>query len=155
WLTPWNVLEYKGKTVSARVADLDSLVELGLGVHRRLNELEVKEGRPEVDRQGMSWWYLARHLGWRFLRDAAALLGQELEELAPGVWRARLPERALLLVSGDELEVNRDSLPLHVLGGVPEAARPTVAQLLRAEPELARAYGGWLALYEPIIWQEV
>jgi hypothetical protein len=53
------------------------------------------------------------------------------------------------------VEVNRDSLPLHVLGGVPEAARPTVAQLLRAEPELARAYGGWLSLYEPIIWQEI
>src|SRR5436190_393210 len=70
WLTTWNVLEYKGKTVSARVDDLDLLVELGLGIHRRLNQLEVKEHRPEVDQCGMSWWYLAPHLGKRFLPDA-------------------------------------------------------------------------------------
>src|SRR4051794_28854680 len=43
WLTPWNVLEFKGPTVSARVDHLDSLVELGLGIHRRLNEERTKQ----------------------------------------------------------------------------------------------------------------
>jgi len=37
-LTPWNILEYKGPSVSARFEHLDLLIELGLGIHRRLNE---------------------------------------------------------------------------------------------------------------------
>src|SRR5713101_5235202 len=37
-LTTWNILEFKGPTVSARLRDLHLLVELGLGIHRRLNE---------------------------------------------------------------------------------------------------------------------
>ena len=38
-LCTWNVLEYKGPTVSPRFDELHDLVELGLGIHRRLNEL--------------------------------------------------------------------------------------------------------------------
>ena len=50
WLTGWNVLEFKGPTVSARVDDLDALVELGLGVHRHLNEEQAKQPRSEAER---------------------------------------------------------------------------------------------------------
>src|SRR3954451_16406733 len=45
WLASWNVLEFKGPRVSARLEDLDALAELGLGIHRRLNEDCIKERR--------------------------------------------------------------------------------------------------------------
>src|SRR5207253_697685 len=47
-LTAWNVLEFKGPTVSARVDDLDDLLEVGLGIQRRLNEEQAKQGQPQV-----------------------------------------------------------------------------------------------------------
>ena len=118
WLTAWNVLEFKGPTVSARVDDLDALLELGLGIHRHLNEESAKQRQPQVGRPDVSFWYLANHLGRRFLRDARDLLG-ELEVLAEGVWRARLLQRSLVLVSGRELPVERDSVPVHLLGKEP------------------------------------
>jgi hypothetical protein len=49
-LTTWNILEYKGPTVSARVDDLDFLVELGLGIHRRLNEERIKGSKSRCPR---------------------------------------------------------------------------------------------------------
>src|SRR5262245_806800 len=39
-LTPWNIFEYKGPTVSARRRDLQLLIELGLGIERRLQQTE-------------------------------------------------------------------------------------------------------------------
>jgi hypothetical protein len=41
-LTTWNILEFNGRSVSARLRDLDLLVELGLGVDRRLNEERIR-----------------------------------------------------------------------------------------------------------------
>src|SRR5919108_5142355 len=45
-LTTWNVLEFKGPTVSPRDEDLESLFEVGLGIHRRLNEERSQEQQP-------------------------------------------------------------------------------------------------------------
>src|SRR4051794_300932 len=42
-LTTWSLLEYKGPTVSTRFDELHDLIELGLGISRRLNELQKKE----------------------------------------------------------------------------------------------------------------
>jgi hypothetical protein len=123
WLCDWNVLEFKGPTVTARVADLDLLIELGLGIHRRLNEQRRKDRQPKVRREGLSFWYLAPHLGRRFLTDARRLLGG-LEELGAGVWRASNLERAGILVSNREVPVERDSVPVHLLVREPlETAR--------------------------------
>lgn len=58
-LTAWNVLEFKGPTVAARPQDLLLLIELGLGIARRLN---AKRRRPLVEGQ-ISFWYLANQLG--------------------------------------------------------------------------------------------
>jgi hypothetical protein len=66
-----------------------------------------------------------------------------------------LLHRPVMLVSGQEVEVQRDSLPLHVLGGVDEASRAAVARLLGSDPALGSLYGAWLSLYEPALWQEV
>jgi hypothetical protein len=65
-LTWWNVLEYKGPTVSARLDDLDHLIELGLGIHRRLNMERRKDKQHFVPAQDASFWYLANRLGQRF-----------------------------------------------------------------------------------------
>jgi hypothetical protein len=154
WLTEWNVLEFKGPSVSARVADLDLLVELGLGIHRRLNEQRRKDRRPEVERGGLSFWYLAPHLGRRFLAEARRLLGP-LDELGAGVWRVRILERAVLLVSNRQVPVDRDSVPVHLLTREPADTARAVAQVLRAHQELWKLYGPWLATRNPLLWEEI
>src|SRR5260370_26201894 len=85
-LTTWNVVEFKGRTVSARVADLDLLVELGLGVDRRLNEERVKQKRTPRRPEETSFWYIANRLGHRFLRECRNALWP-LEASGAGVWR--------------------------------------------------------------------
>jgi hypothetical protein len=154
WLSTWNVLEFKGPTVSARVADLDLLAELGLGIDRRLNEERTRQRRTAVPRAEMSFWYLANHLGRRFLADARALLG-ELEVLAAGVWRGRLLQRPLLLVSGGDLPVERESLPVHLLGKEPLPNTPGLAQLLGSQPDLWNLFGSWVVTKHPAIWEEM
>src|SRR5471030_2554383 len=54
-LTRWNVLEFKGRSESARVNDVDLLVEVGLGIHRRLQE---QEPNSKIGRVHVSFWYL-------------------------------------------------------------------------------------------------
>jgi len=153
-LTPWNVLEYKGPTVSPRFDELHDLLELGLGIHRRLNELERKAQRPEMDCPDVSFWYLVNHLGQRFLAELPRRLPGSREE-EPGIWQAEVFGHPVLLVSVQELPVHRDSLALHLLAGVPEAEQRTVTDVLKAEPALWPSYGAWLAHREPAIWQEI
>ncbi len=83
-LTPWNVFEFKGPTVSPRRGDVDALVELGLGINRKLNEDRQQAGQPILDPSDVSFWYLANHLGRRILRDFRQTLG-ELEVVSTGV----------------------------------------------------------------------
>ena len=75
-LTTWNVLEFKGPTVSPRLRDLERLVELGLGIGRRLNEERRKRGGRPLEPQDVSFWYLVNRLGGRFVRGARHQLGQ-------------------------------------------------------------------------------
>jgi len=79
-LTRWNVLEFKGRSESARVGDVDLLVEIGLGIHRRL---QAQEPKTKIGRAEVSFWYLANHLGKRFLDRVIELLG-ELKKTGPG-----------------------------------------------------------------------
>jgi hypothetical protein len=154
WLSEWNVLEFKGPSVSARVADLDLLVELGLGIHRRLNEQRRKERQPEVGRDGVSFWYLAPHLGRRFLAEARGLLG-DLEGLEAGVWRGRILGRQVFLVSNRAVPVERDSVPVHLLTPEPIEETGQLVQVLRANQDLLALYGPWLATSHPALWEEV
>jgi hypothetical protein len=154
WLTPCNVLEFKGPTVSARVDDLDSLLELGLGIQRRLNEQRAKDGQELFGRRDVSFWYLANHLGRRFLRAVQDLAGPT-EELAAGVWRIAVWQRSLILVSNRAVAVERDSLPVHILTTEPVATRREIACLLVADAELWKAYGNWLSSVSPSVVEEV
>jgi hypothetical protein len=153
-LTIWNVLEFKGPSVSARIDDLALLVELGLGIHRRLNERRRKDGEAQVERAEMSFWYLAPQLGRRFLADARALLGP-LEALGPGISRVRILGHSLLLVSNRQVPVERDSVPVHLLTKEPLETGQRIAQVLAAQPDLWTMYGAWLALTFPALWEEV
>jgi hypothetical protein len=153
-LTIWNVLEFKGPTVSARVNDLDLLIELGLGIGRRLAEERRRQREAAIDRGEISFWYLANHPGRRFLRDARKFL-EGLTPLGPGVWQAAVLGRPLLLASNRDLPVEPDTVPVHLL--VKEEVEKTraVAQEVAAEPELWRLYGGWVLELYPDLSAEV
>jgi hypothetical protein len=73
FLTPWNVLEFKGPSVSPRHRDIDRLIELGLGIDRRLNEERSKDGLRILDRSEVSFWYICNHVGRRLLRKAGGV----------------------------------------------------------------------------------
>src|SRR5712691_11694080 len=153
-LTTWNIQEFKGPTVSPRRGDVELLVELGLGIDRRLQEGRVREGQRPLAAREVSFWYLANHLGSRFLREAERKLGR-LEPLGPGLWRCELLGRLLFWVSSIDLPVEADSLPLHVVGKEPAATERAVARLVLEEPRLQQLYGGWLASLHPTAWKEV
>jgi hypothetical protein len=153
-LTTWNVFEFKGPTVSPRCGDIDLLFELGLGIQRRLNEERAKQGQPTVGADEVSFWYLANRLGRRFLREGRRSLGA-LEPCGPGVWRCVLLGRAVYLVSGTELPVEQDSLPMHIIGKEPRETERLVAALVVQQPGLLETYGGFLAVLHPEAWKEV
>ena len=69
-LTLWNILEFKGPTDDPGLRDLDLLFEVGLGIDRRLNEQRNREGLAALARNEVSFWYLANHVGRRFLAEA-------------------------------------------------------------------------------------
>src|SRR5262249_9392998 len=102
----------------------------------------------------VSFWYLANHLGQRFLRDLGRRLGG-LEALGPGLWRCRLLERLLFWVSSIDLPVEEDSLPLHLVGIEPLETERQVARLVLEQPKLEQQYGGWVASLHPAAWKEI
>ncbi len=153
-LSPWNILEFKGPTVSPRRDDVELLIELGLGIDRRLQEERSKQRQRRLRPDEVSFWYLANHLGQRFLRAAEQKLGR-LDVLGPGLWRCRLLERLVCLVSSIDVPVEADSLPLHVVGREPLATERQVARLVLEQPSLQRLHGGWLASLHPTAWREI
>jgi hypothetical protein len=75
YLTPWNILEYKGPTVSPRRGDIELLIELGLGIDRRLRAERAARAQRRLAPEDVSFWYLANHLGRRFVLAAQRTLG--------------------------------------------------------------------------------
>jgi hypothetical protein len=153
-LTAWNILEFKGPTVSPRSGDVELLVELGLGIDRRLHAGRAAERTRRLPAAEISFWYLANRLGQRFLHEVERKLGA-LQALGPGLWRCQLLGRLLFWVSGIDLPVEPDSLPLHLVGQEPLATERRVAQLVLEHRELQERYGGWLASLHPTAWREV
>jgi hypothetical protein len=153
-LTTWNLLEFKGPTVDARLRDLDLLVELGLGIDRRLNEERERQQQPPLPRAEVSFWYLANHLGQRFLAEAERLLGPAAA-LGDGLWRLQALERAVFLVSRDVLPVERESVPLHLVSREPVERELALAREVVGQPGFWELYAPWLAYLHPTIWEEV
>jgi hypothetical protein len=154
YLTVWNVLEYKGPTVAARPGHLERLIELGLGIHRRLNEEREVQEQPLIPRGEVSFWYLANRIGRRFFADARAALGPLTEE-GPGLWRCTLLRHPIFLVNSSLLPVHEDSLPLHLVGPGPAGAERQLIDLIAQRPMLWNEYSAVLGVTHPDLWEEV
>jgi hypothetical protein len=107
-LTTWNALEYKGPTVNPRRKHMPLLVEVGLGIYRRLSALGRKNGQLVPPVPEMSFWYPANQLTRRFLGFAGSYLAG-LERIDDGVWRSTVVGHPCLLVSVADLALDEDS----------------------------------------------
>ncbi len=146
-LTAWNVLEFKGPTVSPRDEDADDLIEVGLGIFRRLNDERRQRRKPALAPAEVSFWYLANRLGRRLLRGWEERRFGGLRPHGQGVWRCEVMGRSVYLVSGSELPVEEDSLPLHLIGKEPPETERAVAEFLVAQEALWERFSGWLAAF--------
>lgn len=146
-LKSWNVLEFKGPSVSARVDDLDLLVELGLGIERKANEHLAKEKRTRLQHTDVAYWYLVHRLGRRFLSRLEEKVGP-VRVLDAGIWTAHVLARPLLLVSSVDLPLATESLPLHLLEG--DKTRE-LARMLKADDRLRLEFGAYMAAMFPDI----
>lgn len=153
-LTLWSVLEYKGPTVSARVEHLDLLIELGLGIHRRLNDDRRKKRLKPVGVDDVSFWFLVERIGKRFLSIAAQRIS-DLREFHQGVWRGNSVGRLIYLVSANDLLVEEDSLPLQVLGSRSPEIERGLGRLIVSQPALRDIFGEWYGGLHPLIQQEL
>jgi hypothetical protein len=154
-LRSWNVLEFKGPTDNPGLRDLDLLIEVGLGIDRRLNEERQTEGKRLRDRHETTWWLLANHIGLRFRAEVGRVLGQALKALEPGSWCFPALGRTLVLVSRNDLVVDRDSVPLHLVSRIRTRQERELAACVSGERKLLVAYGNWLGILHPSIWREV
>jgi hypothetical protein len=154
FLTAWNVLEYKAPSVSARLGDIDALVELGLGIHRRLNEDRDKSRRGRLGRNEVSFWYLVNRVGARFIAGAATLFG-DLESVAVGMWRGDVLGRRVYFVSSRDLTLDMESLPFHVLAKEPPAKEAALTHFLSDQPRLWRDYTQVLVNLHPELLEEI
>lgn len=150
WLTAWNVLEFKGPTVTPRRRDLELLLEVGLGINRRLNS---ERERPLAERE-VSFWYIANRLGRRFLDEAKRRLGG-LESIDGGAWRGQVLGFPCMLVSTVDLPIDNDSLPLHVIGAEPADVERQVGEFVTGDRERLSAYGGVFSVLHQRTWKEL
>jgi hypothetical protein len=153
YLTTWNIIEFKGRTVSARFRDIDLLVELGLGVDRKLNEDRTNAGTEPLGPEEVSFWYIVNHFGDRFLEEARAALGT-LEEASPGVWRSQILRRPVFLIDSAGVTVDRESVAVHLVGEESPQIEQELARVIALEPAYWVRYGGFLATSHPKILEE-
>ena len=153
-LTRWNVIEFKGPSVTPRRRDLDLLVEVGLGIDRRLNRDLVKKKQTPLPPQDVSFWYLANRLGKRYLTLAENRLGP-LQVLGPGVWRCTILLRPVFLVSRADLAVEPDSVSLHMVAKEPRPTMVEVGKLVIDHPVLLEHFAEFFAGFQPSVWKEV
>lgn len=153
-LTTWNVIEFKGPTVSARLGDMSRLVEVGLGIHRRLNEDRHRQRLAMLGPDLTSFWYVVPRLGSRFLPPARAMFGT-VEEIEIGLWRSQVMRHLVFLVNSEMLTSEPDSVPLHLLIKRSAAQERTLANLVLEQPRYWEWYASVFAMLHPEAWQEV
>ena len=140
YLTTWNIIEFEGRSVSARFRDPDLLVERGLGVDRNSNEDRAREELELLAPEEVSFWYIANHFGDRFLDEARAVFG-DLEEASPGVWRSRILRRAVFLIDGTGVTVDRETVPMHLVAEESDEIERELARIIIEEPGYWERFG--------------
>jgi hypothetical protein len=75
--------------------------------------------------------------------------------LGPGLWRGVIWRHPVYLVSGANLPVESDSLPLHILASGTKGEKRPVVELLARRPALWQRYSSWLATLQPELWEEI
>jgi hypothetical protein len=78
-----------------------------------------------------------------------------LEEIGAGQWRCEILQRLVFLVSGRDLPLEEDSVPLHLIGQEPPAADQALAEFLVARPALWQLYEEWLAALHESAYRRV
>ena len=152
--TTWNVVEYKGPTVTPRSEHVESLIELGLGIDRRLRHQHSPGSLPLPKPEEVSFWYVASRLSRRFLQNVERKLGP-LENLGPGLWRCQCLGRLVFWISSVDLPVEPESLLLHIIGPEPMAHAQEVARVVLENPNLQVPYSSVLAALHPATWKEI
>ncbi|NLF72936.1 MAG: hypothetical protein GX575_28200 [Candidatus Anammoximicrobium sp.] len=153
WLTHWNILEFKGPTVRPRESHLDLLLELGLGVARRLNEQRVRDKlRPLAPRQ-ISWWYVVRELP-RSMRTKWEQRVGRLSQLENGLWRGVVVGYPLYLLSSIETSLDDESLPLHLLGARRPQEEAALAQYVLRHADVFCHYAPWMFALHTRAWKK-
>ena len=153
FLTIWNAQEYKGPTVRPRPGDVPKLVELGLGITRRLNKERAKQRRPPLPAGEITFWYIANRLGNRFRAHVERLLGP-LEQCGDGVWRGGVMGHPCLFVSTVDLPVDEDSIPLHLLSVEPLEKQREVGKFVIGDPDRFESFGRYFAAFHEQVWKE-
>jgi hypothetical protein len=94
-------------------------------------------------------------VGSRFRAEVERLLGNAPQPLGEGVWQCQAIGHVLLLVSRDQLGVDRESVPLHLVTQKPVERELQMAQEIARQPGFWAIYGSWLAYLYPSLWEEV
>ncbi len=149
-LSRYNVVELKGRSESARIGDIDLLAEVGLGIHRRLQEVEPK---VRISRADISFWYLAIRLGKRILSAASTITGG-LEPISVGVWRTSILGRTLWLVSNSDVPMDLESAPLRMVSEQSASEAIQLAEIASTSQKLWKAYGTLLGTIFPELQKE-
>jgi hypothetical protein len=153
-LTKWNVLEYKSRQVSSRREDLPLLVELGMGIARRLNQQLVKDALRPVPASQVSFWYVAHRLGKTSLQAAERLL-RDFQPLDQGIWQGEAVGHRMFLVSSVDLPVDAESAPLSMLSNLSREQERALAQVVWEDPKLRREYRSWLWAFHRLAYEEL
>jgi hypothetical protein len=153
-LTTWNILEYKCPTVDARLRDLSLLVEVGLGIHRRLNTERRRQKQKTLNPDQTAFWYIARALGRRVLLSIRRGLGR-LDEIEAGLWHGQLLEHSIFLVSSETFASEPDSVPLHLLIQRPSIQESELAHLIVEQPGFLDWYAPVFSTLHSEAWKEI
>ncbi len=96
-LTTWNVLEFKGPSFAACLSDPSLLIELGLGIHRRLNVERRRQKLLHRMPEDACFWYVVGIMGRRVVARARQRFGH-LEEIETGLWRSQVLQHLVFLI---------------------------------------------------------
>ena len=153
-LTTWNVIEFKGPSVAVPFRYLNLLVELGLGIDRRLNEERRRQRQTTLEAEQASFGYVVNRLGRRFLTGARHRMGL-LDEIEAGLWRSQILGHLVSLVRIATFASEPDSVPLHLLIRRSAKQERELAHLVVDQPHYFEWFGKWLGTLHPNVWREV